>query len=227
MSRRTSRVRRGTFAFALHDQVIPSRPSRRAISSARGQVVRERVVVEEELPDLGEVPLGAGHLRFDARRATHAVAVPAHGLRPQAKGALGTASPPGVQRHIGVQQIADDVVLDRQVPPVHVDHEGQGVHVLDRRARRRESNAAPLPVRDAPDGPERAPLGDLGARVVELTHRRPSPRRAPRGATPPAGPPRARRPCRRGPSGFSSFRRSATRISLPKEGVLVCSTTWS
>jgi hypothetical protein len=37
LSRITSSVFRGTFAFALHDQVSPSRPSRLAISSARGR----------------------------------------------------------------------------------------------------------------------------------------------------------------------------------------------
>ena len=137
------------------------------------EVVRERVVVEEELPDLGKVALGQRHLGLDALRASHPIAMPANGLRPQTEGALGPASPSRIERDIGVQEVADEVVLDRQVPLVHVDHEGQSVHVLDRRPGRCEPDPLPVPIGDALHVGERPSLRDLGARVVELPHAHP------------------------------------------------------
>ena len=137
------------------------------------KVVGERVIVEEELAHLGEVALGPGDLGLDARRASHPVPMAADRLRPQAEGALGSAAPPRVERDVGVQEIADEVVLDRQIPPVHVDHEGQGVHVLDGRPGRREPDPVPVAVGDALHVGEPPPLRDLGARVVELPHTHP------------------------------------------------------
>ena len=49
-----SSVLRGTLALALHDQVTPSLPSSLAMASARGSIVGEGVVVEEEFLDLRE-----------------------------------------------------------------------------------------------------------------------------------------------------------------------------
>src|SRR6516164_6041940 len=63
--------------------------------------------------------------------AAYPVAVPADGLRPQAKGAFRAAAAPGVERQIGVLQIADKIVLDPQVALVDLTDEGQLVHVFE------------------------------------------------------------------------------------------------
>src|SRR6185437_9126034 len=56
--------------------------------------------------------------------------MPAHGLRPQAEGAARFAAAAGVQRHVRVQQIADEIVLDPQVALVDLGDERKLVHVL-------------------------------------------------------------------------------------------------
>jgi hypothetical protein len=112
----------------LHDQVTPSLPSSGDRLGAR-QIVGEGVVVEEEFLHLRESRFAR---RISSRHAgrAHAVAVPADGLRPQAEGAARFAAAPGVERHVGVLQVADEVVLDAQVALVDLGDERQLVHVL-------------------------------------------------------------------------------------------------
>src|SRR2546422_1011673 len=104
------------------------------------QVVGERVVVEEELAHLREVAPRQRDLAHDVPDRARPVPVAADGLGPQAEGALGPAAAPRVERHIRVKEVADDVVLDRQVALVDVHDEREHVHVLERR-----------PVRSVPD----------------------------------------------------------------------------
>ena len=54
--------------------------------------------------------ISADHVLDRAR----AVALPAHRLRPEAEGALRAAAAAGVERDVGMQQVADEVVLDRR-----------------------------------------------------------------------------------------------------------------
>ena len=62
------------------------------------QVVGEGIVVEEELLHLREGLLRPGDLLDDMADAARAIAMPAHGLRPQAEGAARFAAAPGVER---------------------------------------------------------------------------------------------------------------------------------
>ena len=96
-------------------------------------VVGEGVVVEEELLHLRKPALREPNFLDDMADAAHPVAVPADGLRPQAEGAFRPAAAPGVERDVGVLQITDEVILDPEVPPVHLGDEGQLVHVLEDR----------------------------------------------------------------------------------------------
>ncbi len=95
--------------------------------------------------------------------------MPAHGLRPQAEGAARTAAAAGVDRHIGVLQVADEVVVDLQVALVDRRHEGQLVHVLDHRALPVVfERAVRQAVGQAQDVLERLARGHVLAGVVEL-----------------------------------------------------------
>src|SRR5262249_59053016 len=58
----------------------PAEPARDRLRSA--QIVGERIVVEEELLDVGESPLRPGDLLDDVADAARAIAVAANGLRP-------------------------------------------------------------------------------------------------------------------------------------------------
>ena len=93
------------------------------------QVGGEGVVVEEELLDLREELLHVGHFVGDILRRADAVFVAADGLRPEAEGALGGASAAGVEAHVGMEQVADEILLDLQVALIDIGHPGQGVHV--------------------------------------------------------------------------------------------------
>src|SRR5204863_4398538 len=94
-------------------------------------VIGERVVVEEVLLHLREVALGERDLLRDVIDGPRAIALAADRLWPQAEGALRAAPAAGVERDVGMLQVADEIVLDRQVTLVDIDHEWQGVHVLE------------------------------------------------------------------------------------------------
>ena len=117
--------------MALHDQVMPSLPRRARDRLGPRQVVGEGVVVEEELLHLREEPLRQRHLLGHVPDAPRPVALAADGLRPEAEGALGAAAAPGVERDVRVLEVADGVVLDRQVALVDVRDERQEIHVLE------------------------------------------------------------------------------------------------
>ena len=137
-----------------------------------GQVVGEGVVIEKDLARLWEIALGERDLAHDVLDRARPVPVSADGLGPQAEGALRPAAAPRVERHVRVEEVADDVVLDRQVPPVDVDDERERVHVFELRPFRGMSDrAAAVPVAHAEDAAERAPLGHLLEREVELAAR--------------------------------------------------------
>src|SRR5207247_7977489 len=93
----------------------------------------EGVVVEEKLLHLRKPALREPNFLDDMTDAAHPVAVPADRLRPQAKGTFRPAAAPGIERYIRVPQIADEVILDPEVPPVQLVDEGQLVHVLEDR----------------------------------------------------------------------------------------------
>ena len=126
-----------------------------------------------------------------------AVAMPAHGLRPEAEGALRAAAPTGVERDVGMQQVPDEVVLDLEVALVDVHHERQPIHLLQRRAVGRAMEASVGAVGQARHPVQRPPLGDLLDGEIELgaapRTRSPSRRPAPTRARRPRGRRRSRR----------------------------------
>ena len=65
--------------------------------------------------------------------AAGAVAVAADRLWPQAEGAMRFAAAAGIDRDVGVFQIADEIVLDCEVALVDRRDEGQRIHVLQDR----------------------------------------------------------------------------------------------
>src|SRR5712691_8929194 len=135
------------------------------------QVVGERVVVEEELAHLREVAPRQRDLAHDVPDRARPVPVAADGLGPQAEGALGPTAAPRVERHIGVKEVADDVVLDRQVALVDVHDERERVHVLERRPVRGVPDHAVVPVAHAEDAAQGVAPGHLLDREVELVAR--------------------------------------------------------
>src|SRR5262249_60034674 len=96
-----------------------------------GGVVGERVVVEEEFLDVREGGARPGQLLDHMPDAAYAVAVPADGLRPQAEGATRFAAAAGVERDVGMLQVAAEVVLDDEVALVDRRDERQLIHVLE------------------------------------------------------------------------------------------------
>ena len=133
------------------------------------QVGGEGVVVEEELAHLREELLHVGHFVGDVLRGADAVFVPADGLRPEAEGALGRAAAAGVEAHVGMEQVADEILLDLQVALIDVGHPGQRVHVGDHLALGVVLDLAVLvAVAQAGDGVERAAFGDFLAGEIEF-----------------------------------------------------------
>ena len=133
------------------------------------QVVGQRVVVEEDLLDLRERLHRPFQLVDDVADAARAVVVAADGLRPQAEGAARFAAAPGVERQIGVPQIADEIVLDLEIALVDRRDERQLVHVVQDGALGVVDDAAvALAIRQAGDAAEVAALRHLLDGEIEL-----------------------------------------------------------
>src|SRR5271165_3180140 len=97
------------------------------------QIVGERVVVEEEFLHFRKGLLRPCHLFHHMPDRAGAIAMSAHRLRPEAKGAARLASAPRVQREIGMLQIAVEIAADLEVAAVDGSRERQEIHVLDDR----------------------------------------------------------------------------------------------
>ena len=141
----------------------------------------------------------------------------------------GPAAAARVERDVGVQQVADEVVLDHEVALVDVGDEGKVVHVLERRALPVVDDAArPRSGSSARrSSPERPPRGDFLDRVVELVARDEVDRRRRAQARLRERRRRGRRRTRCGASGSPACSASATRTSEGNEGVLVWRTASS
>src|SRR5262245_27809462 len=163
LERRARHVRLGV---ARPGDAEPAEPAGDRLGAR--QVVRERVIVEEVLLHLRKVAARSRDLGDDVLDRPRTVAMAANRLRPEAEGAARPTAPPGVERHVRVQEVADEVLLDHQVAVVDVHHERQGVHVLERRPLRR---ALEVPVRAIAESGhlwKRPPLRDLLDGEVEL-----------------------------------------------------------
>ncbi len=129
----TLSVSYGTFGLGVarprHAQ--PPEPARDRLGPR--PVVGEGVVVEEVLLHLREEPLRVRDLGHHVLDRARAVAVAAHRLRPQAEGALRAAAAAGVERDVGMLQVADEVVLDRRGRACRRRPRRAAVHVLERR----------------------------------------------------------------------------------------------
>src|SRR5208283_5879614 len=97
---------------ALHIGLGVARPDQAQLAELPGEglgsrrVVGEGVVVEEELFDLRKGGLGPTDLFEHMADAAGAIAMPAHGLRPEAECAARFAAPPRVERDVWVFQVA-------------------------------------------------------------------------------------------------------------------------
>ena len=117
--------------LARHVRLGVARPRHAHLAEFAGdrlgarQVVGEGVVVEEELLHLREHLLRLADFLGDMPRRAHPVAMAADRLRPQAERAVRFAAAAGVERHVRVHQVADEVVLDPQVALVDLGHERQ------------------------------------------------------------------------------------------------------
>ena len=133
------------------------------------EVRGEGVVIEEKFPDLREYLLHVGHLVGDVLRTADAILVSADGLRPKAERALRRAAASRVHAHVGMQQVADEVVLDLEVALVHVGDPRERVHVLDHLALLVVDDlAVGVAEGESVDGFNRAILGDFLAGEIEL-----------------------------------------------------------
>src|SRR5262249_4190856 len=94
-------------------------------------IVGERVIVEEVLLDLGKVSAGHADLFDDVLDRPGPIPVTADRLGPEAKRAFRAAAASRIERYVRMQEVADEVVLDGQVPLVHVDDERQLVHPFE------------------------------------------------------------------------------------------------
>src|SRR5208337_3641947 len=78
----------------------------------------------------------------DCGRALGAIFVSPDGLRPKAKGTFGGAAAPGVERHIGMKQIADEVIVDVQIFVIDRENAWQGIRIEQDLAFRRMAYGA-------------------------------------------------------------------------------------
>ena len=133
------------------------------------EVGGEGVVIEEELPHLGEELLHVGHFVGDVLRGADAVFMPADGLGPETEGALGGAPAARVEAHIGMEQVADKILLDLQVALIDVGHPRQRVHVGNHLALGVVLDLAFfVAIAQADNRVERTALGDFLAGEIEL-----------------------------------------------------------
>src|SRR5437899_6464310 len=95
----------------------------------------------------------------------------AHRLRPEAEGAARPTPPARVERHVRMQEVADEVLLDHQVALVDVHDERQRVHVLERRPLRRALEVSVRAIAEPRHLRERPSLGDFLDSEVELAAR--------------------------------------------------------
>src|SRR4029453_4191343 len=108
------------------------------------------------------------NLGDDVLDRPRAIAMAAHRLRPEAKRAARSASPPRVEPPERVQEVADEVLLDHQIAMVDVHDERQRVHVLERRPLRRAFEVAVGAIAEPRHFRERPSLRDLLDGEVEL-----------------------------------------------------------
>src|SRR6185312_6232966 len=86
----------------------------RDLAGAR-EVRGEGVVVEEKLAHLREEFLHVGHFVGDILRRAHPIFVAADGLWPEAEGALRRATAARVHTEVGMQEVADEILLNLEV----------------------------------------------------------------------------------------------------------------
>src|SRR5262245_12776616 len=95
--------------------------------------------------------------------------MPGDGLRPQAEGAARFAAAPGIERNVGVLEIAAEIVLDHEVALVDRRDEGELVHVLKNGALLVvHDGAVALAPREPRDAGEVATFRDLLDGEIEL-----------------------------------------------------------
>src|SRR6202035_1565028 len=101
--------------------------------------------------------------------AADVVAMASDGLRPKAEGAARFASPPGIERDIGVLEIADEIIPDRQIALIDRRDETQFVHIFKNGPRRIvPQRAGGIAIGQSRDHAPIALAGDLLDGEIEL-----------------------------------------------------------
>ena len=141
------------------------------MASARGRSSVKVSSSKKYSRTCGKCRTARGDLRHHVLHAARAIAMAPHRLGPETEGALGAAAAARVERDVGMEQVADEVLLDHEVALIHVHHEGQGVHVLEGRALGRPPEAIAVAVAEPAHRAERAALRDLLDGEVEVRPR--------------------------------------------------------
>src|SRR3989304_3408228 len=96
------------------------------------------------------------------------VPMPSDGLGPEAERAFRAAASARVERDVGMQQIANEVVADGKVALIDVHDKGQGVHVLEGWPVGRMADMSIVSVAEAEDRAERPAMRHLPDGEVEF-----------------------------------------------------------
>src|SRR3990167_2767215 len=96
------------------------------------------------------------------------VPMPSDGLGPEAERAFRAAASARVERDVGMQQIANEVVADGKVALIDVHDKGQRVHVLEGWPVGRMANMSIVSVAEAEDRAERPAMRNLPDGEVEF-----------------------------------------------------------
>src|SRR5580698_17690 len=133
-----------------------------------GRAVIERIVVEENLFEAGEIFEHILALRGDILRGTQAPAVTGMGLRPEAEGTHGGASARGVEGDVRIQQERNVVAFEIKIAFVDFRYPRKLVEILDDRAFGIMNVLAVLAIADARQFAERSAFGVGDDLVIEF-----------------------------------------------------------
>ncbi len=127
------------------------------------------VVVKRELAHFGDIIDNPLDLFIDILWTAGTHFPPGECLGPEAVDAAGRAATTGVDRDIGVFEVGNHILLDRQVTPVHRRHEGQGIQVFDRRPVGRVHDAPLFHETDTVNPLPLSPFAQFLGRIIEFS----------------------------------------------------------
>lgn len=129
----------------------------------------EGVVIKGDFFDTRNIFHYPLHFLVDILGATDTHGSAGEGLRPEAVYAFGRTAAAGVNRYIGMLEMGDDILIDRQVPHVDLTGKRQCIQVLDRRTIRSTDSFAVHDEGDAVNFLPGPALAQLLCGVVEFS----------------------------------------------------------